>query len=131
MNDLTCFIDQKAFIGKDGELLILHDPLLGFDLPGGKVMADENDLRKSLHREIIEETKLTVEIGPPFYTWLYTIPEHSGYRHAGKKFFCVGYRCSYVSGDIVLSGEHDRYLWINRNNYRQYTDWDVIRAYFA
>ena len=131
MNDLICFIGQKAFIEKDGELLILHDPQIGFDLPGGKVFENETDLTTSLQREVCEETELTIEVGKPFFTWLFTIPLNSGHRSAGKIIFNVGYNCKYKSGEIKLSSEHDYYKWINKDNYKQFVDWKVVEKYFS
>lgn len=133
MDDLVCFIGQKAFIGKNGELLILHDPSMGLDLPGGKVMEGESDLSKALQREVKEEIGLEITVGKPFYTWFFTIPQDSGHRSAGKKIFNVGYRCTYVSGKITLSSEHDWYKWIDKHTYSEYLKSgfaDALQAYF-
>jgi 8-oxo-dGTP pyrophosphatase MutT (NUDIX family) len=133
-DDLVSFIGQKAFIEKDGELLILHDPQMGLDLPGGKIMEGETDLAAALQREVQEETTLVINVGKPFFTWFFTIPLGSGHRSAGKKIFCVGYKCTYVSGVITLSAEHDSYTWINKNNYQEYlnktTFAPALEAYF-
>ena len=43
-------------------LLILHDPQMGLDLPGGKVMENETDLRSALQREVKEETNNVVNL---------------------------------------------------------------------
>lgn len=118
--DLECFIGQKAFIEKDGKLLILHDPQMGLDLPGGKIIEGETDLPASLKREVREETNLEIEVGNPFATWFFTIPLDSGHRSAGKKIFSVGYKCTYLSGEITLSQEHDWYKWITKENYTEY-----------
>ncbi|MBI5614597.1 NUDIX domain-containing protein [Candidatus Gottesmanbacteria bacterium] len=133
MDDLVCFIGQKAFIEKDGELLILHDPSMGLDLPGGKVMEGESDLSKALQREVKEETGLEIVVEKPFYTWFFTIPLDSGHRSAGKKIFNVGYRCMYASGEIKLSREHDKYFWVNKNNYSYHLKSgfsDALKAYY-
>jgi len=122
VEDLVCFIGQKAFIEKNGELLILHDPQMGLDLPGGKVREGELDLSMALKREVIEETGLTIEILEPFYTWFFTIPLDSGHRSAGKNIFSVGYKCKYISGEVKLSSEHDWYKWINKNSYKEDTN---------
>lgn len=130
MDDLICFISQKAFIEKDDNLLILHDPFIGFDLPGGKVLQGEADLIESLRREVIEEIDIKFEIGPPFYTWLFTVPAESKHQHAGKQMYCVGYKCKYLSGEIKLSSEHDYFKWINKENFKQYVNWRVMDEYF-
>jgi len=133
MEDLVCFVGQKACIEKDGEVLLLHDPQMGFDLPGGKIIEGEVDVALSLKREVLEETKLHIKVGEPFYTWFFTIPLDSGHRSAGKKIFNVGYKCTYVSGDITLSDEHDWYKWVNKGNYTEYLKSgfsEVLKAYF-
>lgn len=133
--DLVCFVAQKAFIKKNDELLILHDPRMGLDLPGGKIMVGEEDLKAALLREVKEETGLIIKIGEPFSTWFFTIPLNSGHQSAGKKIFTVGYRCEYVSGEVNLSQEHDWYKWINKTNYKQYLKKSafssVLKEYFG
>lgn len=133
MKDLVCFIGQKAFIEKKGELLILYDPLMGLDLPGGKIKEGELDFCASLKREVKEETGLTIKVLEPFYTWFYTIPKNSNHRNAGKKIFHVGYTCTYQSGKIKLSKEHNRYEWINRSSYKKYLNAgfnEALKTYF-
>jgi len=136
MEDLLCFIGQKAFIEKNGELLILRDPRMGLDLPGGKIIEGETDLIASLKREVSEETMLEIDVGRPFYTWFYTIPIDSGHRSAGKKIFTVGYKCTYISGDVSLSSEHDWSTWVNKDTYVDYLYMksgftDALKVYFA
>jgi 8-oxo-dGTP diphosphatase len=122
MEDLVCFVGQKAFIEKDGKLLILHDPLMGLDMPGGKIIEGETDIVTSLKREVREETGLEITVGRPFVSWFFTIPLDSGHRSAGKKIFTIAYRCTYVSGEVTLSSEHDWYQWVTKENYRQYIE---------
>lgn len=136
MEDLICFIGQKAFIEKDGELLILHNPQMGLDLPGGKVMENETDLSAALKREVKEETNLSIEVERPFFTWFFTIPLNSEHRSAGKKIFSVGYKCTYISGEIKLSSEHDWHKWVSKNNYSEFLRpevsgfSDALKTYF-
>ena len=120
IKDLTCFIGLKAFIRNDKDLLILHNPLMGLDLPGGKIQENELDLKRALQREVREETNLSISVGAPFFTWFFTVPTDSGHRSAGKKIFSVGYQCTYISDKVKLSSEHDWYKWINKDNYREY-----------
>lgn len=116
VNDQLLFVGQKAFIDKDGEILVLTDPKLGIDLPGGKIKEGELNLIGALKREVKEETGLEIEIGEPFATWMIEFPPD--HRNQGKVFL-VGYKCKYLSGEIILSDEHTEYKWVNKNNYHQ------------
>ncbi len=89
VNDQLFCVGQKAIIEKDGKVLILHDPLMGDDIPGGKVQEDETDFAKALQREVMEETGLTVKVGDPFATGYFEFKKDSGHRNAGKKIYLV------------------------------------------
>ena len=129
--DQLLFIGQKAFIVKDGEILVLTDPKFGVDLPGGKIKEEETDLIESLKREVREETELVIEVKEPFTTWMVEFfPDH---RNQGKVLL-VGYKCKYVSGEIVLSDEHTEYKWVNKNSYHQLPrngHFKAIEKYFS
>ncbi len=116
INDQLLFVGQKAFIDKDGEILVLTDPQLGIDLPGGKIKERELDLVEALKREVKEETDLEIEIGELFTTWMIEFPPD--HRNQGKVFL-VGYKCKYISGDVTLSDEHTEYKWINKENFQK------------
>ena len=132
-NDKKLYVDQKAFIEKDGNILVLHDPLLGLDFPGGKIQESETDFSEALRREIREETGLEVQVGNPFYTWHYTFPQN-GHRNAGKEVYLVGFKCTYLSGEIVLSGEHSEFRWVDSSSYENLKGWggyyEALRQYF-
>lgn len=116
--DALFYVGQKAFIKKGDEILLLIDPVLGMDFPGGKIQEGETDLLASLRREVREETQLEIEIGDPFATSSYTFrPDH---RYAGKTIFFVGYECQYLGGEVVLSDEHTAYHWVNKETYKQF-----------
>lgn len=115
-NDQLLFVGQKAFIAKDGEILILVDPQLGVDLPGGKIKEGEVNLTEALKREVKEETGLKIEIEEPFTTWMIEFPPD--HRNQGKVFL-VGYKCKHISGEVVLSSEHSEYKWVNKDTYGQ------------
>ena len=137
--DKLFFVGQKAFINKNGKLLVLRDPDyavdgdVGLDFPGGKIQIGELDLPEALRREVREETSLEIEIRELFVTWYNEFPEH--HRNAGKKVFFVGYRCKYKSGDVTLSHEHNSYRWVNRNDYHEVDDkskfFDALEQYFC
>lgn len=116
-DDLLIYIGQKAFIEKDGQVLVLIVPKLGLDFPGGKIQEGEKDFLEALRREVREETNLEIEIGEPFVTWRFDFgPDH---LKAGKKIYMVGFKCKYLSGDVRLSDEHSEFYWVNKENYRE------------
>ena len=41
MKDALFCVGQKAFIEKDGKVLVLNDPEEGLDFPGGKIQVGE------------------------------------------------------------------------------------------
>lgn len=131
VNDQLLFVGQKAFIDKDGKILVLTDPQLGVDLPGGKIKEGETDLTRALKREVKEETGLEIEIGEPFTTWMIEFPPD--HRNQGKVFL-VGYKCKYISGEATLSDEHTEYKWVNKENFHELPKdghFKVVEKYFS
>ena len=105
--DKQFYVGQKAFIDKEGSVLILNDESEGLDFPGGKIQIGETDFDEALRREVREETALEINIGEPFARWYYEFkPTH---RNGGKQVYLVGFRCAYVSGEIKLSDEHNSF----------------------
>lgn len=119
-DDQEFFVAGKAFIEKDGKILILFSEKFGMDFPGGKLKVGEDSM-SALKREVKEETGFTIKIGKPFCTWIFEIPKNSGHPKAGRKVFSIGYFCSWVSGRLKLSKEHDRFAWVTRENYKKYS----------
>lgn len=105
-------VGQKAFIEKDGHVLVVFFPNGWLDFPGGRINEGESDLAEALKREVREETTLEIQVDAPFASWL----------GRGETVFLVGYRCRYVSGEIELSDEHQAYRWVNQSNYRELDD---------
>ena len=131
-DDQLLFVGQKAFIDKAGEILILTDPKLGLDFPGGKIKQGEKDLAQALKREVKEETDLAIEVGNAFTTWINEFPPD--HRNQGKVFL-VGYLCKYISGEVRLSHEHTEYKWVNQDSYRELIDdsayFKALEKYFS
>lgn len=121
--DALFCVGQKAFIEKDNKVLILNDPGEGLDFPGGKIQEgeaeeeDDGSLTRALQREVTEETGLEIEVGNPFTVWYHVFPKH--HRNYGKVVYLIGFKCKYISGDPKLSGEHDKYRWVDKNNYHE------------
>lgn len=132
--DKEFYVGQKAVIEKNGKVLVLNDPILGFDLPGGKIQeGEEHDLVGAFRREIKEETNLEVEIIGPFFTGYFKIPK--GYhRNSGKEVFIVYYRCKYSKGILRLSNEHNGYQWVTKKNFMEIendtTSFKALKKYF-
>ncbi len=133
--DRLLYVGQKAFVNKNGEILVLNDPEFGLDFPGGKLQEGETDFTEALQREVREETSLEIDVGDPFFTWYFEFPKKSSHRNAGKMVFLVGCKCKYISGEVKLSQEHNSFQWINKSNFQELKEnSDYFRAlekYFA
>lgn len=137
-DDALFCVGQKAFIEKDGKVLVLRDPSEGLDYPGGKIQVgeardgDASSLAESLQREVREETGLEIEVGDPFAVWHHVFPPTS--RNAGKSVYLVAFKCRYVSGEVALSEEHDGFTWVGRDGFTEVDDgsdyFDVLEKYF-
>ena len=137
-DDALFCVGQKAFIEKDGKVLILYDPVEGLDFPGGKIQEGEakdgnaSSLAVSLQREVREETGLEIEVFNPFHVWYHEFPK--SHRNYGKVVYLIAFRCKYISGDIKLSSEHNNFRWVDRNDYREVDDgsdyFDALEKYF-
>lgn len=136
--DALFCVGQKAFIEKDGKVLILNDPAGRLDFPGGKIQEGEAkdaevfSLIRSLQREVREETGFEIEVFNPFAVWYHEFPQ--GQRNYGKVVYLVAFKCKYVSGELMLSDEHDKFRWVDINDYQEVDDgsdyFDVLKKYF-
>lgn len=130
--DQLFYVGQKAFIDKDGKILVLNDPYIGLDLPGGKIQETENDYDESLRREIREETGLEIKLGPPVGRIVFNL--RSSHKNAGKKVYLVVFRCKYIGGDVTLSNDHIEYKWVGKNNFQTVKDdspvFELLEQYF-
>ena len=129
--DQEFFVGQKAFIEKDGKVLVLKANF-GIDFPGGKIQEGEADFTKALKREVKEETSLTIQVGKIFATWQVRIEK--GHKNEGKKVFLLGYKCKYLFGNVKLSHEHIGYKWVDKDDYQELyednTTYKMLENYF-
>ena len=139
MNEDALFcVGQKALIEKDDKVLVLNDPKEGLDFAGGKIQegeakdGDVSSLVRSLKREVKEETGLEIEVSNPFAVWYHEFPK--GHRNYPKVVYLVAFKCRYVSGELKLSDEHDKFRWVSKDDYKEVDDgsdyFDVLRKYF-
>ena len=137
-NDALFCVGQKAFIEKNGKVLVVFDPIEGLDFPGGKIQEGEakngvaESLMDSLKREVKEETNLEIDVLNPFAVWYHEFPLTS--RNAGKVVYLVAFKCKYLSGEIKLSTEHDKFRWVSESDYTEVDDgsdyFNVLKKYF-
>jgi 8-oxo-dGTP diphosphatase len=102
----------KAIIKKDTSFLVLLkseseevNPNT-YDIPGGRIEYGENP-ENAIHREVLEETNLTIEILTPINTWSFI-------KKDGVQLVGITYLCEYKSGKILLSKEHKSYSWMTK-----------------
>ena len=127
MNEDGLFcVGQKGFVEKDGKVLILFDSKEGLDFPGGKIQegeakdGDASSLILALQREVREETGLEIEVFNPFDVWYHEFPK--GHRNYPKVVYLVAFKCKYVSGELALSDEHDKFKWVDKDDYKEVDD---------
>lgn len=133
------FVGQKAFVEKEGKLLVLHDPEEGLDFPGGRIQKGEvvsgqyEGLAESLKREVREEVGIEVEVLEPIAVGYQEFPQ--SHELSGVGTYLVVFRCRYMSGDINLSSEHDNWRWIDQEDYIEVDDgteyFKFIENYFT
>ena len=113
MSEKKFGVATKGLIIKNDKILTIYktakeasndpDPNLRKDQPGGRTEFGE-DPNVALEREIWEESGLVVNVITPLNVWYYV----------KEDFQLVGidYLCEWVSGDVVLSEEHEAYEWL-------------------
>lgn len=129
------YVGQKAFINRNGKILVLRDPdyvvdgQKGLDFPGGRFRYGQEPIAE-LHREIDEETGLTVKIGNPIHTWTNFVHK----KIDPNQIFYVGYLCEWVSGEVKLSKEHDKFEWVDKSTFVNWKEdspiYEALKYYF-
>jgi 8-oxo-dGTP diphosphatase len=100
----------SAVIFRDGKILLVRrarSPGKGFySLPGGRVEFGES-LLAALHREVDEETGLTIAIGG-LAGWREVLPAASG----GGHYLIMSFAARWITHEPVLNDEHDDFKWL-------------------
>ena len=131
--DPKLFIATKAFIVRDGKVLLLREAGSyqdgtnsgRYDLPGGRLKPGER-FDEALRREVREETGLEIEIGAPIAVneWRPMVRDES-WQIVGVFFMCVP-----APGDVRLSEDHDAFLWIDPAEFASVAIIDNLRVVF-
>jgi 8-oxo-dGTP diphosphatase len=99
----------SAAIFRDNRILLVRrarSPAKGFySLPGGRVEFGES-LLAALHREVAEETGLTIEI-VELAGWREVLPGAAG----GGHYLIMSFAARWVAGEPVLNDELDDFSW--------------------
>ena len=102
---LIAEVSQKAIVlSPEGELLVMQMDPETWELPGGRMGADEEPL-VGVKREVREETGLSVEVREPVHTAAWR-------KGVGRGRFSVIYWCETESTEVRLSHEHCDYVWV-------------------
>ncbi len=116
------FVATKAFINKDGKILVVRESNKytdgsnagSYDIVGGRLEPGQH-FRDSLLREIEEETGLKVKVGKPFFVneWRPTV------RNEPWHIVGVFFECLAESDQVILSADHDHYKWVDPIQYKE------------
>ena len=127
VNKIKLFIATKAFILYKNKILLLKESSNysdgsntgKYDVVGGRIEPGQR-FDESLLREIKEETGLDAKIGNPFFVneWRPKV--------RGEQWQIIGtfFECFTITDKVVLSKDHNEYVWIDPKDYRQY---DLIK----
>lgn len=92
-------VSVKGVVIRRGLVMLLKNEREEWELPGGRIELGETPMQ-CVAREIAEETRLLVTVGPILDAWMYNVLP-------GRHVFVVAYGC-FIDGeaDPVLSSEH-------------------------
>lgn len=100
----------SAAIFRDGRVLLVRrarSPGKGFySLPGGRVEFGES-LHTALHREVDEETAITIDI-VGLAGWREVLPAAGG----GGHYMIMSFAARWKAREPVLNEEHDDFKWL-------------------
>jgi 8-oxo-dGTP diphosphatase len=115
---MKLFVGAKAIIVNEGKVLVLREASYDegtnegkWDVPGGRINPEEPIL-EGLKREVTEESGIQIETGEVLgvYENFPTI------RGEACHVVRVYYQANPISPtEVVLSGDHDAFEWINPN----------------
>lgn len=114
------FVAVKLFLRKGGKLLILKDNFGDWDLPGGRIKADEFEtpLEDVLRRKIKEELgeNLTIDLAEQPIVFMRHERIEQAPGNPRVRIFALGYEGFLKEGEIKLSPRHTEMIWSEMKN---------------
>lgn len=99
-------VATSALVTRDsGEVLLVKSPRRGWEFPGGQVEEGE-DLITATVRETLEESGVTVRVGP-------LVGVYTNITPPSKVMF--GFMATYISGELTTSPESEHVEWVPRD----------------
>ncbi len=137
-DDIQLRVACRAIIVRDGKVLLIRESgkyeegtnVGKYDMPGGRIVPGQ-PLVDELKREAVEECGLQVEVGRPVYvTEWYPVIKGVPHHIVG-----IYFECTSESGDVVLSQDHDEFVWADPKDLGGFTLMsgigDALAAYAA
>lgn len=118
------FVAVKVFLkNSKNQLLIIKDKFGDWDIPGGRLRAQDfcTSLSNIVKRKIGEELgkKVKYKLGDPV---VYMRHERNEILATGKKekrrIFAVGFEAKYLGGEINLGKNHIKSEWVDLKNFK-------------
>jgi 8-oxo-dGTP pyrophosphatase MutT (NUDIX family) len=92
-------VSIKGVLGWHDRFVVLRNPRDEWELPGGRLDATDSGPTAALHREILEELGLEVDVGPPIDSWIYHVDD--------KQVLILVYICTGLEpAELSHSEEH-------------------------
>jgi 8-oxo-dGTP pyrophosphatase MutT (NUDIX family) len=92
-------VSVKGVVGWDGQVVVLRNRRGEWELPGGRLDATDASPEAALRREMVEELRLEVEVGPLVDSWVYDVE--------GKRVLILTFACTAERPiELVHSDEH-------------------------
>ncbi len=88
-----------------GRVLMIRSPRRDWEFPGGQVEEGES-LPDALHREVLEETGVSVSVGPLVGV----------YSNLKSHIVMLAFLCDLVAGELTPSAESPEVAWVDRDD---------------
>ena len=122
-------VSAAGFIINDNKLLIVHNPLKGWETPGGIIQEGESVL-EGLKREVFEEVRLDVNV-LELSSVMSVVNKQKGYNGVDEiqPLIVFDFICTTHDTNIFLSEEHDDFMWIEIDKAKEIMKKDMIARF--